>query len=138
MVKPRGPKAKGAGRIAPPPSEGVDPNTQLVVFGFQHIVRGFDLSRANALDGYNLVDALRMRCSITWAQIIGSPRQKLGCEKIAPALRVAIPDSVPEAERNSIMCFRFGGDVERFIGYRQGSTFEIVWIDHGGQTYDHG
>lgn len=138
MGKPRGPKAGGAGRIVSPPSVGVDPNTQSVVFGFRHIVRGFDLSGANAIDGRNLIDALRLRCSITWAQIIGLPRQNLGFEKIALALRVAIPDSVPEAKRDSILCFRFGGNLERFIGYRHGSTFEIVWIDHSGQTYDHG
>ena len=129
MRKPRQPKAKGAGRIVSPPSVGIDPNTQLVVFGFKHIVRGFDLSGADVQDGHNLVDALRLRCSITWAQIIGSPRQKLGCEKIAAALKVEIPDALPNDKRESLQCFRFGGDVERFIGYRHGSTFEIVWID---------
>jgi hypothetical protein len=137
VAKPKAPKPKGSGRLAPPHSEGIDPNTLSVVFGFRHIARGFDLSGAAAKHAGQFVDALRLRSSITWAQIIGSPREKLGAEKIAAALKVPIPESVPERERTALLCFRFGGDMERFIGYRNGATFEVVLIDHCGAAYDH-
>jgi hypothetical protein len=38
---------------------------------------------------------------------------------------------------SELICFRFGGDMERFIGFQDGATFEIVWIDHAGKCYKH-
>ena len=84
------------------------------------------------------IDALRLRSDVTWAQIISLSRRKLGYEKISQALKVMTPQSVPPNDHSKMLCFRFGGDMERFIGYRNGATFEVIWIDHAGETYDHG
>jgi hypothetical protein len=51
---------------------------------------------------------------------------------------VDVPASIPEGDRSALLCFRFGGGLERFIGFRDEQTFEVVWIDHDGQAYDHG
>jgi hypothetical protein len=37
-----------------------------------------------------------------------------------------------------IRAFRFGDDKQLFIGFRTGATFEVVWIDHEENCYDHG
>jgi hypothetical protein len=134
----RPPKPKGYGRLAAPEPEMIDQNTLKVVFGFQHLEYEYALNGATNAQVVAFLDALRMRSQITWSQINSAPRQKLGFEKIADALRIGVPAQIPEKCHDRIVCFRFGGDLERFIGYREGATFEVVWIDHDGRAYDHG
>ena len=82
--------------------------------------------------------ALQDRSSLTWAVIGAAPRRGLGSEKISQSsLRVPIPASVPVDKRDKIVSFRFGGGVERFLGYRDVRVFYVVWIDPHGKAYDH-
>ena len=138
MGKIRSPNIAGAGRLAPPLAAAPDPATQKVVFGFQHIVEAYSLGGCKADDASAFLDALRLRCSLTWAQVSQAPRQGLGSEKISAALNVAIPDSIPKDRHDDMRSFRFGGNKQRFIGFRSGATFEVVWVDHDGNCYDHG
>src|SRR6185503_15416806 len=122
------PKPQGHGKIRVPEAQTVDPNTLRVVFGFRYIVRGYDLSDATPAQSRGLIHGLRMRSGLTWAELRMQRREQLGSEKIAPAIRVGIPDNVPPEKRPELICFRFGGDMERFIGFQDGATLEIVWI----------
>jgi hypothetical protein len=137
MARPKPPTAGGHGRISAPDASPVYTNTLRVVFGFRHIVKQYDLRGGDGNDAGNLIDSLRIRSTMTWAQILQSGRQHLGSEKITAALRVPIPPGVPAAKRDALLSFRFGDNMERFIGYRDGATFEIVWIDHAGECYQH-
>jgi hypothetical protein len=137
MGKLRGPKPKGYGKLAAPAPAAVDPNTLHVVFGFRHIVRGYDLSGGDGRAAGNFLDALRIRCSMTWAELRQQSHWGLGSEKIASAIKVRIPDSIPTDRKDELLCFRFGGDMERFIGFQSGPVFEVVWVDHDGSCYDH-
>lgn len=73
---------------------------------------------------------------MTWAEIINTPRQGLGFEKIS-RLTVSLPDTVPDDKRNQIIAFRFGR-LARFLGFRDARVFHVLWIDVSGETYDHG
>src|SRR5215469_5497601 len=85
----------GFGKLRSPGTGSPDPGTTRVVFGFRHIVKGFDLSAGNGKDAGNFIDGLRMRCNMTWAELRSQQRQKLGSEKIAPSMNVGIPASIP-------------------------------------------
>lgn len=136
MARLKNPPAEKSGRLAAPRTDSIDPNTRLVVFGFQHVIADFDLSGAQVADAARFIAGLKKRCSISWAEIRRSPRQGLGCEKISQALKVPVPDQLGH-KADDMLCFRFGGDMQRFIGFQDGATFEVVWIDHSGQAYDH-
>jgi len=137
MGKLKPPKPKGYGKVAPPPPSAIDPNTLRVVFGFRHIVKGYDLSGGNGQDACNFIDGLRIRCSMTWAELRQQSHYALGSEKIAAAIKVGIPASIPVDRHADLLCFRFGDNMERFIGFQVGPIFEVVWIDHAGECYKH-
>lgn len=130
------PKPKGYGKLSAPPPTSIDHNTLRIVFGFRHIVKGFDLSAGDGKVAGNFIDGLRMRCTMTWAELRRQNRERLGSEKISASIRVGIPQSVAPEKKEDLLCFRFG-NLERFIGFQDGATFEIVWIDHSGECYDH-
>lgn len=71
-----------------------------------------------------------------WRDIIGAPRHGLGTEKIArAALRVPIPSGVTEDV--TFLAIRFSA-LKPMIGYRDGRTFQVLFLDHTFDAYNHG
>ena len=137
MVKPRRPAVTGSGRLAPPHSAADDTNTLKPHFSLEHLVThgDFDLTRCGQQERAEFAVALRDRSRMTWAEIMRAPRQGLGSEKIGD-LKVAIPNTVPADKHGRIVAFRFG-QLARFLGYRDGRLFHVLWIDPAGKSYDH-
>ncbi|MEO5372870.1 MAG: hypothetical protein H7840_01180 [Alphaproteobacteria bacterium] len=137
MAKPRRPIVTGSGRLAPPHSAADDTNTLKPHFSLEHLAVGddFDLTACNQQGRAEFAVAIRDRSRMTWAEIMRAPRQGLGFEKIG-SLNVTIPGTVPADKRGRIVAFRFG-QLARFLGYRDGRVFHVLWIDPAGRCYSH-
>lgn len=79
--------------------------------------------------------ALYEHAKMTWLDITLAPRDGLGIEKISrSSLRVSIPEEItPDVE---FIAMRFHGEAP-MVGYRDGRTFHIVWLDPGFTVYRH-
>jgi hypothetical protein len=66
-----------------------------------------------------------------------APSKGLGSEQIPRhRIRPPVPSSVTE-EVAFFYSLHYSGK-KRFIGYRIGQIFYILWVDHTFQVYDHG
>jgi hypothetical protein len=88
-------------------------------------------------DRLALSKRLFMLSRMPWKQIRQAPSSGIGSEQI-PRYRIkrAIPTSVTD-EVESFSSLHFVGK-KRFVGYRVGQIFHILWVDHSFEVYDHG
>jgi hypothetical protein len=88
-------------------------------------------------DRLALARRLFMLSRLPWKQIRQAPSTGFGSEQI-PKHRIkrAIPTSVTE-DVESFSSLHFVGK-KRFVGYRVGQIFHILWVDHTFEVYDHG
>lgn len=88
-------------------------------------------------DRVALVKRLFMLSRLTWKEIRQAPSSGMGSEQI-PKYRIKrpIPSTVtPDIEQFSSL--HFSGK-KRFVGYRVGQIFHILWVDHTFEVYNHG
>lgn len=112
-------------------------NTLHPSFCFKYLQKGnFHLDACENEDQLSLIKRLVKLGEMTWAQIMGADRHGLGTEKITKS---AIKPSVPVfiTEDVNLLAFRFHGK-KPMVGYRNGKTFYILWIDRDFTLYDHG
>jgi hypothetical protein len=84
----------------------------------------------------HFADALYKRAQLTWAQLRQAPSHGLGFEMIPRfRIKVPIPSTITE-DVTKFMVFRCSGSAP-MVGYRDGATFHILWIDHDFRVYDH-
>ena len=78
-----------------------------------------------------------MLSRMPWKQIRQAPSSGIGSEQF-PRYRIkrAVPTSVTE-EVESFSSLHFVGK-KRFLGYRVGQIFHILWVDHTFEVYNHG
>jgi hypothetical protein len=72
-----------------------------------------------------------------WKQIRQAPSKGLGAEKID---RGSIKRPIPRTVTDDVGFFyslHYVGK-KRFVGYRTGQIFHILWVDHDFSVYDHG
>lgn len=110
-----------------------------IFFGFADLI---DYSFCdNRRDGKFFVDflqRLRHLSELGWKEIDVSHRHCYGYEKIPV-------DSLKKSARNkltkdvrTLLVFRATGDNHVFLGYRDGNTFQIVFIEYNfGDIYNH-
>ena len=86
-----------------------------------------------------LASQLRIICSLSWSELNSSPRNTNGWEHIpCDQLKADLPVGIPALKRVTV--FRFGGKTTagRIAGYREGSTFHVLFVDSRMDLYDHG
>lgn len=133
-----------SGHKAPFLKEGVQDSVPLTddlppAFSFEKMQDGSGNSFNCCGDDDRLALAKRifMLSRISWKDIRQAPASGLGTEQI-PRYRIkrAIPNSVTE-EVDSFTALHFIGK-KRFLGYRIGQIFHILWVDYNFETYNHG
>ncbi len=76
-----------------------------------------------------------MLSKMTWSEIQNAPRHGLGTEKLPrSALKAAIPQSVTEDV--TFLALRYNGKAP-MVGYRDGRTFYLLYLDHNFSLYKH-
>jgi hypothetical protein len=88
-------------------------------------------------DRLYLAKRMFMLSRMPWKQIRGAPRKGSGSEEIPRAqVKHAVPASVtPDVEY--FHSLHYVGK-KRFLGYRVGQVFYVLWVDHDFKVYDHG
>ena len=112
------------------------PQSQYPVFSLRHLQPGFSLRECDTNQKAALAEKMHQLSQMTWIEIINAPRHGSGSEKIA---RLAIQAPVPAfiSDDVNFLAIRFYGNAP-MVGYRDGATFHILWLDRAFRLYDHG
>ena len=88
-------------------------------------------------DRLHLAKRMYMLSRIPWNTIRQAPSKGFGAEQIP---RHRIKRAVPQGVTADVTFFYSLHYVakKRFIGYRIGQVFYILWVDHTFEVYDHG
>ena len=87
-------------------------------------------------DRLSLAKRLFMLSRESWRTIRGASSKGLGSEEIPRhQIKRPVPQSVTE-DVDYFHSLHYVGQ-KRFIGYKVGQIFYILWVDHNYQVYDH-
>jgi hypothetical protein len=88
-------------------------------------------------DRLSLAKRMFMLSREPWRKIRGASNKGFGSEEI-PRNRIKrpVPASVTD-DVDHFLSLHYVGK-KRFIGYKVGQIFFILWVDHNFQAYDHG
>lgn len=139
MARFKGPEPKanpfGGKSVAQPAP--VDPNKLPPIFSFEYMADGGGYS-VNCCDRDHraaLAARLFLLSRVTWMQIQQSQRHGIGSEKIARNnIKPPIPAKVTEDA--SLLALRYNG-LCPMVGFRDGRTFNVLFIDHSMDVYPH-
>ena len=139
MAKFREPKPKASpfGGKTPPAALPVDPDKLPPVFSFEYMQggTGYSVDCCNRDHRAALSARLFKLSQMTWLDIRQAPRHGLGTEKIArDAIKAAIPARVTEDA--DLLALRYNG-LHPMVGFRDGRTFNVLFIDHTMDVYPH-
>lgn len=121
--------------ISPPVTTEESPEQQPPTFSLRYISKDFSLADCTKDEKAAFADTLHKLSQMTWSQINSSGRHGSGYEKIS---RVSIKASIPShiTEDVNLIAFRFCGKAP-MVGYRDGVTFYVIWIDRNFTLYKH-
>jgi hypothetical protein len=106
-------------------------------FSFEKMIdaTGYSVNCCDSDNQAALTQQLFILSKLTWVQIKGSGRHKLGAELISQnSIRVALPAAVtPDL---ALLAFRYNG-MRPMIGYREGRVYHILLLDHNFSCYQH-
>ena len=132
----KGPHAPFLRSEAPDPP---NPDIQPPAFSFERMEDRSGHSFNCCIDDDRIALAKRMfmLSRVPWANILLAPRSGFGAEKISrDSIKKGIPKSVTDDVEYFYALHYLGK--KRFVGYRVGQIFFILWVDHNFGVYDHG
>lgn len=110
-------------------------NQESPKFSFYHLQSSHCISKCEKNEKVAFVDALFKRSQMTWQQLLQAGKHHLGSEVIdRDSIKAAIPPFI--TDEVTLLAFRFNGNAP-MVGYRDGSTFHVIWIDRAFDLYDH-
>jgi hypothetical protein len=120
-----------------PPTQNTDDQPPAFSFEKMQDASGNSFNCCQDDDRLALARRLFMLSRISWKQIRHAPASGYGSEQIPRhRIRRPIPTTVTE-DVDSFSALHYVGR-KRFIGYRVGQIFHILWVDHSFEVYDHG
>lgn len=133
-IKP--PAATGGKKLAAPPTDPTpDHNHEPPAFCFRYLVAGHGIVECTSQEKISLINTIWQLSQRSWLELILSGRHGSGCEKInAAALRVGRPAFL--SEEVTFLSFRFCAKAP-MIGFREGRTFHVLWLDREFKVYKH-
>lgn len=119
-------------------SKQTDTNMMPPIFSFEKMMDGTGYS-VNCCD-IDHQAALSKRLFLlsrhTWREIVQAHRHGIGTEKISRrAIKTAIPASITDDV--TFLALRYKGK-NPIVGYRDGRTFHVLFIDNDFTVYSHG
>ena len=105
------------------------------IFSLRYLNKEYCLSKCEKDEKAAFADTLHRLSNLTWAQIKAAPRQGLGYEIIPRKGIPGIPAHV--TDEVNLIAFRFCAKAP-MVGYRDRTTFHIIWLDRDFTLYDHG
>ncbi len=123
-------------RLRPHESSDVPAQSQPPHFSLEHLsaVKHFSLDACTREQKAAFADKLQQLSRLTWAQIMSAGRHGQGLEKISrDSITAPSPDFIRD---DHFLAFRFHA-LAPMVGYREGRTFFILWLDPGFKLYKH-
>lgn len=129
------PKPDSGKRIPAPTAPAENFDHQPPSFCLRHISQKHCITGCSQEQKGAFADRLYELSRNTWVQLRMAGK-KGGCEKIPrDAIREPIPACItPDV---AILAFRFWGRAP-MVGFREGRTFYVVWLDINFNVYNHG
>ena len=139
-VKIKQPNINSSKKVGVKQSSSRSTQSEKPVFSFEfmqggnHCIEGCHAH--NLGNSYNVLKSIWDLGCLTWSDISSAPRHGLGYEKISRgAIQVPIPRSITDDV--TFLAFRCIGKAP-MVGFRDGATFYVVWIDFDFSVYSHG
>lgn len=130
-------RGKGGERILAPNTKNT-PSSDLAcpVFSFEYLQKGYCIRDCQVSEKADFAMQLRQLSELNWRELRAADKHGLGYEKISKkAIRPRIPLHITDDV--NLIAFRFSGK-KPMVGYRNGKTFYVVWLDRNFSLYDHG
>lgn len=108
-------------------------------FGFKDLRDVSYVKAKNDSDYFvDFIQHLRKFCSLNWNDVRTTQRHGLGTESIdVVSLKEGAKDLVPSG-LNKLLVLRATGNNHAFLGYRDGSVFQVLFIEYKfGDIYNH-
>lgn len=108
------------------------------MFCLRYLQSGYDVGNCSKEQQIQLLEQLRLLSQLTWNETRASHKHGLGSEKIPQKqIKRPMPSGLAITDDVTLIAFRFAGK-NPMIGYRTGSIFRLLWLDHDFSVYDHG
>lgn len=137
-LKSKQPHQESGNRILSHSSRNVSTDTLPPTFSLHHMTVNtkYCLTQCGEHERAAFASRIREMSQLTWIQIKRSPRHGQGCEEIpqdqikgSKLPKVITPDT-------TLLSFRCIGKAP-MVGFRDGQTFHIIWIDRDYSLYRH-
>ena len=128
------PKAVGGQRIAAPAQQLQNADKEPPSFCLRFIVPKYCITRCNPEQKAAFAQRLYELSRSTWIELRNAGKR--GGTEVLPQFRIneAMPACItPDV---TLIAFRFWGKAP-MVGFRDGRTFHIVWLDIDFSLYDH-
>lgn len=111
-----------------------------IVFGFSEVRPFSYVDSRNDSDFFiAFLGRLKKLCGTDWNTVNTSGRHSFGWEKIEKSSMTTAAQAHMPNGMKSLLAFRAKGDNHAFLGFRDGNTFQIVFIESRfGDVYNHG
>jgi hypothetical protein len=120
------------------PQSNVIDTLDYPVFCFRHLQGKYDFYACQAKHDHiiGFVNQLYNLSKLMWNEIQLAPKHGIDSEKIS---RDAIKPAIPQIATHDVtfLALRYHGK-NPMIGFRNGTVFHILWIDHDFSVYNHG
>ena len=130
-------KGKGGKKILAPTVKDM-PSSDLFcpIYSFEYLQKNYCVRDCESTERADFAFQLRQLSDLTWRELRAAPKHGLGYKKIAQeAIKSAIPTHITKDV--NLIAFRFSGK-KPMVGYRDGRTFYVIWLDRAFSLYDHG
>ncbi len=130
------PKKEVGSKIGTPASEDQRSSEQRPpTFSLEYLQGDYCLSKCDKENKAAFADTLHKLSQLTWSQIKSSSRHGAGTEKIKQdAIKTSLPPHVtPEV---TLLAFRYMARAP-MVGYRDGHTFNVLFLDRDFTLYKH-
>ena len=123
-------------RITHGESSATNHDLEHPLFSLKHINKSHCLSSCTKDEKAAFADTLHKLSKNTWRELRQMPRHGMGYEKIAASsLNTDLPAHLADQDIN-LIAFRFNA-MAPMVGYREKSTFHVIWIDRNFTLYNH-
>jgi hypothetical protein len=135
-IKRRSPQQDSGPKILSHQSaESTDPLPPTFSLHHMQLNSKYCLTHGDEYQRAQFASKLRELSQMTWTRIKASGRHSLGCEEIPRRqIKAPIPSSLKEDA--ALLSFRCIGK-KPMVGFRDGHTFHILWIDFDWTLYNH-
>jgi hypothetical protein len=130
----RSPHPVRGNRITAPPQQPQNNDREPPAFRLRFIVPKYCITKCNAEQKAAFAQRLYELSRSTWIELRNAGKK--GGTEVLPQFRIKEPKPACVTPDVTLIAFRFWGKAP-MVGFRDGRTFHVVWLDIDFTLYDH-